>query len=810
MAKPRSVLDPVTFTTFGELLRYLRERANLSQRELAQRVGYHYSYISRLEKNERILNASILQKLFIPALKLENDPKSTAHLLELAAANFNEPAVINDSDQQPVKSPTLSVGLPVSLTPLLGREAESAALFQILLNEEARLATVIGPPGVGKTRLALHIAEQLAPKFSDGVVFVDLMPILETDQVIPALSTALGTQESSTTSVFESVISVLGQRSLLIVMDNFEQVLDAAPQLLPLLSQAPRVKILATSREALRLRGEQEFPLAPLPVPDEKTNQSVLDFPSVQLFMQRARSVKPDFQLEGEDASRAAEICRRLDGLPLAIELAAARIRTLSLAAMLKQFDRRFEWLTRGRRDLPVWRQTLWGAVEWSYALLSVQERSLFNRLSVFAGGWRLEAAEEVCSDELLCIPSDILNLLMQLIDKSLITIDAETGRYHLLETLREFAFEKLKAGNDLEHVRQRHAGYYMKFMQTAYPHLNQGSDQARWLDQIENEHNNLRAVLAWIIETPARAATATDFILTISNFWLGRSHFTEARHWLHKILALDPAPTIMRAKLLRCASDFSRIQGDYDGASALEEEGLAISKTLKYEAGIYASMDGLAILAGIKSDYARTAELLEQVLIHRRQTNDTVRLTPTLNNLATAHRRLGNLERAGELFAEAISVTQENGNLMSLGHALNGLSEVHLELKEYASAMDLQCKSLSIRHQLGDLKGIAFSLGSLAISMVHLNDAALATQLESASQKIRQKLGVTISPATRAENENFIAQLRTKLGDAAFKKTWSSGQAMSLERVVELASKANIGIKSQKQSGNRHVPILC
>ena len=800
MAKSRSVLNSVTLTTFGELLRYFRERAKLSQRELAQRVGYHYSYISRLEKNERILNVSILQKLFIPALKLEKDPESVTRLLELAAINLNEPAAINDSGQQPAKSPALSVGLPVSLTPLLGRESESATLFQILLNEEVRLVTLIGPPGVGKTRLALHIAEQLAPKFSDGVVFVDLMPTFETDQVIPALSTALGIHESSAASVSESVKSALGRRNLLIVMDNFEQVLDAAPQLLPLLGHAPRVKILVTSREALRLRGEQEFPLAPLPVPDEKTNQSVLDFPSVQLFLQRARSAKPDFQLKGEDASRAAEICRRLDGLPLAIELAAARIRTLNLAAMLEQFDRRFEWLAHGGRDLPVWRQTLWGAVEWSYTLLSGQERALFNRLSVFAGGWRLEAAEGICSDELLCIPSDILNLLMQLMDKSLITIDAETGRYHFLETLREFAFEKLKAGNDLEYVRQRHAEYYMEFMKAAFPHLNQGSNQAHWLDQIEDEHNNLHAVLAWIIETPTRAATATDFILTMCNFWIGRSYFTEARRWLNKILALDPTSTIMRAKLLRCASDFHRIQGDYDGAFALEEEGLAISKTLNYEAGIYAAMDGLAILAGIKKDYAHATELLEQAIIYRRQTGDTVRLTPTLNNLATAHRRLGNLERAGELYTEAISVNQENGNLMSLGHALNGLSEVHLELKEYANAVGLQHKSISIRHQLGDMKGIAFSLGSLAISMYHLNAAALATQLESASQKIFQELGVIISPATRAENENFIAQLNTELGDTAFKEAWSSGQVMSLEQAVELA----INSTSQKMRRKR------
>ncbi len=782
MAKPRTALEPVTTASLGELLRYFRERANLSQRELAQKVGYHYSYISRLEKNERALSESVLRKLFIPALKLEHDPKATTRLLELATS-INLSAAITDSDLQPASSPARSAGLPLNLTPLLGREAESASLFNIILNERTRLVTLIGAPGVGKTRLALHVAEQLASNFSDGVIFIDLMPVLETDQVLPTLAAALDTQENN-------LSTILSQRSQLIVIDNFEQVLESAPQLLPLLN-APKIKILTTSREALRLRGEQEFPLAPLPVPDEKTNPSALDFASVQLFLQRAQSAKPDFQLEGEDVSRAAEICRRLDGLPLAIELAAARIRSLSLTAMLKQFDRRFEWLTHGGRDLPVWRQTLWGAIEWSYTLLSGQERALFTRLSVFAGGWNLEAAEEICSDELLCTPSDILNLLIQLIDKSLITVDAQTGRYHFLETLREFAFEKLKDGNDLEPIRQRHAAYYIKFIQTAEPYLKQGGDHTNWLNQIEAEHNNLRAALTWSMESSTRTAIAGDLVLSLTNFWMMRSYFTEARRWLNKILILNPAPTIIRARLLRSASDYFRIQGDYEKAAALEEEGFTISKALNYETGIYAAMDGLAILAGIKKEYARTVELLEQVLIYRRQTNDALRLTPTLNNLATAHRRAGNLERARELYSEAISINQANGNLMSLGHALNGLSEVYLELKEYTHAIELQRRSLVTRYQLGDIKGVAFSLGALAISNYRLGHIVLAVKLESIGQKIRKETGAGMSPAASVENKDFRKQLQAKLGIDAFEEAWSSGQNLSVEQAVELATES-------------------
>ncbi len=784
MVKRLATPDLAALETFGDLLRYLRERVNLSQRELAQKVGYHYSFISRLEKNIRTPDEFILRTRFVSALRLENHPELTARLLKLAISENHTAEKVSDNGS------ARSGALPISLTPLLGRESESAELFQILLNERTRLITLVGPPGVGKTRLALHIAEQLAPNFKDGVVFVDLMPILDAGQVIAVLAAALDVQESKQTSVFESVQSALHEHSQLIVMDNFEQVLNAAPQLIPLLGAAPGVKILSTSREALRLRGEQEFQLAPLPVPTG-SDQPIEDFPSVQLFMQRARAVRSDFQLKGEDVSRVAEICRRLDGLPLAIELAAARIGSINLKIMLEQFDRRFEWLTRGERDLPVWRQTLWGAIEWSYTLLSGQERALFTRLSVFADGWNLEAAEEVCSDELLCVPSDIFNLLIQLIDKSMITLDIQTGRYHFLETLREFAIEKLKEENHLEQMRQQHAGYYIKLVKTAEPHLKQGGDHTNWLNQIEAEYNNLRAALTWSMETSAYATSTGDFVLSLSNFWIMRSYFTEARHWLRQILALNPEPTIMRARLLRCASDYFRIQGDYEKAEAVEEEGFAISKALNYEIGIYAAMDGLAILAGVKKEYARTIELLEQVLAYRKQTKDEVRLTPTLNNLATAYRKTGNLERARQLYTEAISINQANGNLMSLGHALNGLSEIHLELKEYAYAIELQHRSLVTRYQLGDIKGVAFSLGALAISNYHLGQIGLAAQLESIGQKIRKETGAFMSPVASAENEDFRKQLRIKLGADAFQEIWSSGQNLSVEQAVELATKS-------------------
>jgi len=787
MSKQQSIVEPSEFQTFGELLRYLRERAKLTQRGLAQQVGYHYSYLSRLEKNERAPDETVLRARFIPALKLQNESLWVKRITELARETrpAEQPPAVPVPDPLPE---TAFARLPVPFTSFLGRAREVETLERMLRQPDVRLVTLVGPPGVGKTRLALHAAERLAADFEAGAVFVNLMPVLEADQVIPAFALALDVRETARLSVLESVSAALKSKNLLIVADNFEQVAEAGPQLLALLGEAKNVKILVTSREALRLRGEKEFPLVPLPVPGE-TETNLQDFPSVQLFLQRARDVKPDFPQDDETASRAAEICRRLDGLPLAIELAAARVGALSLSAMLKQLHRRFDWLTYGKRDLPAWRQNLWDAVEWSYSLLDVQERVLMNRLSVFSDGWTLEAAEAICCDDTICLASDVLNLLMRLADKSMIAADTEQDRFHFLESLREFAHKKLNEENAFELMRQRHAQYFMNFMQVASPNIKQGNDVARWLDRVEADHNNLRAVMTWIVEDPSRIPSASEFIVDMGRFWYDRNHFTEGRRWLDQIVAAYSEPTAERANLLRTCGDFHRVQGDYAEARLIEEEGLAVSKALGYERGMYQSMDALAILAGIQRDYARASELLEQVLDYRRRTKDALRLTATLNNLAIASRRLGNFERARELYEEAISVTRENGNLMSLGHALNGLSEVHTESKDFAAALELQRQGLEVRRQIGDWKGVAFSLGSIAISLHHLDKPARAAQLESACIKLRGELGVSFPAIAQAEHDELSASLRAKLGEAAFDEAWARGQSLSRGQAVALAT---------------------
>jgi predicted ATPase len=778
-------LTPENFDTFGALLRFLRERVQLTQRELAALIGYHFSYISYLENNTRAVDDATLLGRFVPALELEEEPAWTARLLELSRRRKSQ----TDASAGGAHAADT---LPPSLTPIIGREAEAGQLRELLLDPRCQLVTIAGPPGVGKTRLGVHVARGLAPAFPGGVCFVDLTAVRSPDLLVPALALALGVPPSSRGPVEETVKTALAGRQALLLLDNFEQIVDAAPQLLPLLGISPPAKMLVTSREPLRVRGEQEFHLGPLAVPAENQRHSPAEmqgFASVRLFLERARAVKPEFALDERNSPHVAEICRRLDGLPLAIELASARVRALSVSAMLEQFDRRFEWLSHGARDLPIWRQTLQGAIEWSYLLLGEKERTLFRRLAVFSGGWTLEAAEAVCGDETACPRGEVLGLLIQLANKSLVVPDPEADRYFFLETLREFASLELEGSGELETLRERHFAYCLGFVQAAQPQLEKGKDQYLWLDRTEAEHSNLRAALAWVTADPARSPQALRFGRSIHVFWLVRSYVNEARYWLGRILGMDTSPSETRAELLRFASDYASTQGDYAQAEALEQEAMEISRALGDEAGIFFSLDGMAVLAGMQGNYARAAEILEQVLAYRRRNDDRMRLTLTLNNLAIATRRLGNLERARSLFEESVQVNRLLEDRNSLAHALHGLAEVHVGQGAYAQALQFQRESAGIRHKLGDMKGMTFSLNSLAQITERLGRHPLAATLEGAAARLRQELGMPISPATRRENDELLARLRTALGDAAFEDSWREGQALAWEALMPLVN---------------------
>ncbi|HET9907941.1 MAG TPA: NB-ARC domain-containing protein, partial [Anaerolineales bacterium] len=425
--------------------------------------------------------------------------------------------------------------IPVSLTSLVGREQEIETLCQLLHRPDVRLVTITGLGGVGKTSLALQVAHELREAFDDGVVFISLAPIRDPTLIIPTIARLLDVTESPNRLMLDSLKDFLRDRQMLLLLDNFEQIVAAAPLLTELLEACPELRMLVTSREVLRLRGEHEFPLLPLALPDQPSLEIMMQYPSVALFVQRAQASQPDFKLTPENTALVTEICARLDGLPLAIELAAARIKLLPPQAMLRQLQESpLQMLTGGARDLPARQQTLRGTVQWSYDLLNADEQRLFRWLSVFVGGCTLEAAAKAMGQQAT------LDNLDSLVNKSLLR-QHETDhspRLSILETIREFGFEQLNHTHELESARRAHATYYLTFAEDAERELT-GADQKTWLQRLEREQDNMRAALHWAIEH-SEVEFAQRMAGALQPFWFKRGHWSEGRRWLEDSLVIE------------------------------------------------------------------------------------------------------------------------------------------------------------------------------------------------------------------------------------------------------------------------------
>ncbi len=680
--------------------------------------------------------------------------------------------------------------LPVPLTSFVGRERQVQEICSILRRPGVRLLTLTGTGGVGKTRLALEVAREVRPDYVDGVCFVPLAPVSDPDLVTPTIAQALGLRQAGGRSLAEQVQDALRDRHLLLLLDNVEQVIKAAPRLVDLLTACPHLKLLVTSRAVLRLSSEYEFTVPPLTVPDLSRQAGYEDLAQravVRLFLERAQAIQPGFALTPANIGTIAEICTRLDGLPLAIELAAARIKLLPPQALLKRLSHRLEILTGGVRDLPARHQTLRDTLKWSYDLLDAQEQRFFRRLSVFVNGWTLEAVEAVVSIEQerdgYSLPA--LDGVASLLDKSLLLPmerDEEEPHPIMLETIREYGLERLAASGELEMARRAHAAYYLAQAEQAEKEQG-GEQQAAWLEWLEREHENMRAALQWLLEQkePEDLEKALRLAGALWWFWSLRGYVSEGRSWLKRALERsEQAGSAARAKTLSSAGMLALNQDDYSQAEVLCRQSLALFEelgdrqgmaTALYRLGLAAWLQGnqtaaralqeqslalyrevddrrgtadplliLSDLAFAEGDYSRAYTQVEESLGIFRELDDQWGVAYVLPRLARVLTVQGEVVRARTLVEECLAVSREIHYKEGIGDALSFLGRIQLQQGETAAARALAEDSLLIFRSVGDRRGTGRALCLLAKVIASQSDNRAAQSFTRKAWQPREK----------------------------------------------------------------------
>jgi predicted ATPase len=747
-----------------------------------------------------------------------------------------ELAAIRDCfSEDSVKQPAARAAhLPVARTGFVGREKEVAAIKELLMRQDVRLVTVTGPGGIGKTRLAVEVASALTEGFVGGIHFVPLSPLSDPVLVASVIVQTLGIREVGGQSPLEILKKSL-QESLrapmLLLLDNFEHLVPAAPTVAELLAAGPNLKILVTSRAALHVYGEHEFPVPPLGLPDWRSARSLdvlSQSPAVALFVQRATAAKPDFELNQENASAVTEICARLDGLPLAIELAAARVKVLSPSSMRTRLASRLQLLTGGARDLPQRQQTLRAAMDWSYELLNAAEQKLFRRLAVFVGGCNLEGVEAVCEakgDLVL----DLLDGMASMVDKSL-TQQVETpngeSRFVMLETIREYALEKLTASGEEASTKRAQAAYCLVLAEEEATEQS-GVERAAWLERCALEHDNLRAGLEWLIET-GNADWGLRLGTALFRFWEIRDYLAEGRDLLGRLLKLPgaAAPTKARTRALFAAGVLAGEQGDYTSADALIGESRDIARGLGDKTGVAVSLNALAVLTRDRGDVPKANALFEESLLLWREVGDLKAVARALSNLANTVKLLGDYERSRALYAECLSIFRGLGDRTGVGWSLNYQGDAARDQGDFASARSLYERALAIFSELTDRWGIAGTLADLgslareqrdfstahslyresikifqelehkrgiarllecfACSAAAQLDAERSLRLAGAAAALRQNIGAPLTPTERTKLEDILDAAREAMSNTAGTTAYLQGWALPPEKAIE------------------------
>jgi predicted ATPase len=778
---------------------------------------------------------------------LAKDPKqrysSTRDLARDLAAVRDRLADVHarDSDARPNN-------LPVQRTAFIGRGHEEGALRQLLTRADVRLVTLTGPGGIGKTRLALQVAGEIAGQFPGGVCFVALSAVGDPGLIASTIAQALGLRETGNQSPQESLkeyVSGLNQ-PMLLLLDNFEHLISAAPVIAQLLTTGPKLKAVVTSQAPLHVYGEHEFPVPPLALPDINSIpplQVLSRLPAVALFVERAQAVKREFVLTKENAPAVTAICSRLDGVPLAIELAAARVKLLSPSAMLARLESRLNLLTGGSRDLPTRQQTLRSTVDWSYRLLNPAEQTLFRRLAVFTGGCTLEGVEAVC-DTKGDLGLDVLDGVASVVDKSLAQqveqVDEET-RFFMLSTIREYALERLAESKDEPATRRAHAAYYLVLAE-------EGAEDAvahpEWLDRFEVEHDNFRMALDYLVKS-GDADWGLRLGAALFHFWETREYLREGRDAIARLLALEGAAAHpkLRARLLFAAAVLAGEQGDYGSGRQLLEDSLETCLELNDKRGVAVALNALAVNARDRGEVDVASSLFEQCVGIWKDLGDSADIARALSNLANVMKLRGEYGRASSLYDECLTMFRKAGDGAGVAWTLNYQGDVARERSDLAAARSfceqslaafrqlrdgwgiasalsdlasLSCdqgnntesrrlygESIRMFQELGHKRGIARALECLAVSAAAQSNAEKSLHLAGAAAALRQRLGAPLTPAEQPRLEKALEFARRALGNAAGLTAWMEGWAMPVEGAVEeaLNSPAEPGLQTRNSA---------
>jgi len=728
--------------------------------------------------------------------------------------------------------------LPTPLSTFVGREREIAEVKQLFASH--RLVTLTGAGGSGKTRLSLKVAGEQLSHFKHGIWFVELASMSDPMLVPQTIASTLNIREQSRQALLDVLVNHLSTHAVLLILDNCEHLVSACAQIIEaLLQKCPNLKILATSREVLGIIGEVVWVVPPLSLPDQQPWMNPVSMrdavrsyeasESVQLFVTRAEAIAPDFQLTAENAAWVAEICRRLDGMPLAIELAAARVRSLSVQQIAQRLDDRFHLLTVGSRTAPLRQQTLAATLDWSYALLSGYEQKVLQGLSVFAGGATLEAVQSVCAEV-----GEVLDTLSRLVDKSLVTVvRPERGetRYNLLETIRQYALKKLAESGMLEEARNHHLNYFLQWAENAEPNLT-GSAQVEWLDRYEVEHDNLRAALEWCNADAGRAMSGLRLAAACGRFWRLHGYSVEGRMRLSDTLAKPKVQewTLARARALTLVANLAYLQSDYPAMRPLAEEALSIWRELGEagRAGAAYTLDLLGELATEEGDYERAPVLFQEALeiyqdlnnirgiaqIHMQfgwaamrtgdyrqaqshleeflrlaqQLEDKTHLAFALSGLGEVAVRQGQYEHAISLLERGLALNRERGDKWGTGTLLGSLGWVALRQHDFKHMRKMLAESLAVRMEISDKGGIAWCLEKLAEAKYEQSRFQEAAKIFGQAEALRTPIRSVIDPVDQADYQRILSGLRSALGADAFAALWTEGATMRLEEAIECA----------------------